>query len=340
MPVKGTLYVTDHRARLRLHRGTLLVEQPGSSRRVPIEALEGVILTGRAEVSNDALGELVRRGIRVSAVSRTGRLRFSVGGATAGNVQLRIAQFHASSDPLATARLARWFVAGKLQNCRRSIQRWSWDAHGDTRAVMEREVRAISDRIADLATTVDGDRIRGIEGDGSRRYFRCLALHLDAGDQIMNFVRRSRRPPRDPANAVMSFVYGLLLAEVVGACDAVGLDPQVGFLHRPRSGRPGLALDLLEELRPSIADRFSINVLGRRQVRREHFHIVGTGYYFTDDGRTNLLALYDTYRSGEVEHSVLGRRVGRWMLPTIQATLLARFFRGDLPVYPPFVATN
>lgn len=340
MPVKGTLYVTDHRARLRMHRGTLLVEQPGSSRRVPIEALEGVILTGRAEVSNDALGELVRRGIRVAAVSRTGRLRFSVGGATSGNVHLRIAQFRASSDPAVTARIARWLVAGKLQNCRRTIQRWSWDADGEARAVMEREMQAIADRIADLGATVDGDRIRGIEGDGTRRYFRCLALHLDAGDEIMNFVRRSRRPPRDPANAVMSFVYGILLAEVVGACGAIGLDPQVGFLHRPRAGRPGLALDLLEELRPGLADRFSIAVLGRRQVRREHFHVVGTGHYFTDDGRAELLALYDAYRSGDVVHPVLDRRVGRWMLPTIQATLFARFLRGDLPVYPPFVATN
>jgi CRISPR-associated protein Cas1 len=338
MPLRGTLYVTDHRARLRMHRGTLLVEQPGSSQRVPVEAIEGVILTGRAEVSNDALGELVRRGIRVAAVSRTGRLRFSVGGATSGNVQLRIAQFQASSDPLATARLARWFVAGKLENCRRSIQRWSWDARGDARAVMEREVQAIGDRIADLGATADGDRIRGIEGDGTRRYFRCLSLHLEVGDEMMNFVRRSRRPPRDPANAVLSFVYGILLAEVVGACDAVGLDPQVGFLHRPRPGRPGLALDLLEELRPAIADRFSLAVLGRRQVRREHFQVVGAGHYFTDDGRAEILGLYDDYRAGEVEHPVFGRRVKRWMVPTIQATLLARHLRGDLPVYPPFVA--
>lgn len=340
MPVKGTLYVTDHRARLRIHRGTLLVEQPSASQRVPIEAVEGVVLTGRAEVSNDAMGELVRRGIRVVALSRTGRLRFSIGGATSGNVHLRIAQFRASADAAETARLARWIVAGKLQNCRRSVQRWSWDAHGDARSVMEREAHAIGDRIADLGSTIDGDKIRGIEGDGTRRYFRCLALHLDTGDETMNFVRRSRRPPRDPANAVLSFMYGIVLGELVGALDSIGLDPQVGFLHRPRSGRPALALDLLEELRPSIADRFSTAVLARRQIRREHFQVVSSGHYFTDEGRGVLLGLYDPYRAAEVDHPVLGRRVGRWMLPTVQATLLARYLRDDLPVYPPFVAAS
>lgn len=338
MPVKGTLYVTDHRARLRIRHGTILIEQPSASQRVPIEAVEGVVLTGRAEVSNDAMGELVRRGIRVVALSRTGRLRFSVGGATSGNVHLRIAQFRASADETETARLARWFVAGKLQNCRRSVQRWSWDAEGDARRVMEREVQVIGDRIADLGVTTDGDKIRGIEGDGTRRYFRCLALHLDTGDELMNFVRRSRRPPRDPANAVLSFMYGIVLGEVIGALESVGLDPQVGYLHRPRSGRPSLALDLLEELRPSIADRFSVPVLARRQIRREHFHVVGSGHYFTDDGRGAVLALYDAYRASEIDHPILGRRIGRWMLPTVQATLLARYLRGDLSTYPPFVA--
>jgi len=339
MPVRGTLYVTEHRARLHMHHGTLLVEQPGKRQRVPIEAVEGVVLTGRANISNDTMGELVRRGIRVAALSRTGRLRFTVGGATSGNVHLRLSQFDASSDPLKAARIARWIVAAKLENCRRAVQRWSWGAQGADREIMDREVRVIADRIADLTGTTDGDKIRGIEGDGTRRYFRCLALHLDTGDEAMTFVRRSRRPPRDPVNAVLSFTYGLLLAELVGALDAVGLDTQVGFLHRPRSGRPGLALDLLEELRPSLADRFSVGVLMRRQIRLEHFQVVGSGFYFTDEGRIALLGLYDQYRSGDVEHRVLGRSVGRWMLPTVQATLLARHLRGDLPVYAPYLSS-
>lgn len=337
MRVAGTVYVTDHRARLRIRRGTLLVEQPSGSQRVPIAAIEGVVLTGRAEITNDAMGELVRRGIRVAAISKTGRLRFTVGGATSGNVHLRMAQLRASGDPGSSARLARWIVAAKLQNCRRSMQRWTWDATGGTRRMMEREVAVIADRIGDLATTEDGDKIRGIEGDGTRRYFTCLAIHLDTGDETLSFVRRSRRPPRDPVNALLGFVYGILLTEVIGAVDARGLDPQVGFLHRPRSGRPSLALDLLEELRPSVADRFSISCLARRQIRSEHFQVVGPGCYLSDEGRSTVLALYEEHKNAEVDHRVLGRRVGRWMLPQVQATLMARYLREDLPAYPPYI---
>ena len=337
MRMTGTLYVTDHRARIRLRRGTLVVEQPTGWQRVPIETLDGVVLTGRAEISNDALGELVRRHVRVAAISKSGRLRFAVGGPVSGNVHLRVAQVSASMDPAVTTSIARWIVAGKLQNCRRTMQRWSWEEVGGSRRVMELEIEAVGERIRSLAGTSDGDKIRGIEGDGSRRYFACLGIHLAGGESLMSFTRRSRRPPRDPVNALLSFMYGLVLTELVGALDAVGLDPQVGFLHRPRSGRPSLALDLLEEFRPALADRFAIAALGRCQVREEHFKVVGEGYYLNDEGRATVLGLYEGYRSEEISHPILGHRVGRWALPTVQATLLARYLRGDLPAYPPFV---
>jgi CRISP-associated protein Cas1 len=128
--VTGTLYVTDHRARVRLRRGTLVVEQPGGWQRIPIEAVDGVVLTGRAEISNDAIGELARRGIRIAALSRTGKLRFAIGGPVSGNVHLRIAQLSKSANDRGALDIARVIVAGKLQNCRRAIQRWSWDASG------------------------------------------------------------------------------------------------------------------------------------------------------------------------------------------------------------------
>lgn len=338
MRVTGTLYVTDHRARIRLRRGTVLVEQPGGWQRVPIENIDGVVLTGRAEITNDAVGELVRRGIRVAAVSRGGKLRFAVGGPVSGNVHLRIAQLRTSDDEEASARVCRWLVAAKLQNCRRSIQRWSWDASGETRAVMVRESDWIADRIRYLGSASDRDKIRGIEGDGTRSYFRCLGLHLGRGEGIVSFDRRTRRPPRDPVNALLGFTYGIVLAEVIGGLEAVGLDPQIGFLHRPRSGRPSLALDLLEEFRPSVADRFCVAVLSRKQVRGEHFQMVGPGCYLTEEGRANVLALYEEQKSAEVDHPVLGRRIGRWMLPTVQATLMARYLRGDVPAYAPYVA--
>lgn len=337
MRVTSTLFVTDHRARIRLRKRNLLVQQPDGSQRVPIETLDGVVLTGRAEISNEAMGELARRGVRVAALSRTGRLRFYIGGATRGNVHLRIAQVTHTNQPETSARLARWLVAGKLQNCRRAVMRWAWSADGGFQRLLKGEAETIGDRIQALQGVVDGDKIRGIEGDGTRRYFRCLGMHLGLSDAQMSFERRSRRPPRDPVNALLSFTYGLVLAELVGSIDAVGLDPQIGFLHRARSGRPALALDLLEELRPSVADRFSVTVLARRQVREEHFDFVGQACYLSDEGRAALLSLYDEFRSEEVDHPVLGRRIGRWALPTVQATLMARHLRGDLPVYPPFI---
>lgn len=337
MRVTGTLYVTDHRAHVRLRKGTILVEQPSGWQRVPIESLDGLVLTGRAEITNDAIGELVRRGIRIAALSKSGKLRFAIGGPVSGNVHLRIAQHAQAQDGPAAARVARWLVAGKLQNCRRSMQRWLWDAAGSSRWIIDREIVALAERIAGLGESLDGDRIRGIEGDGTRRYFKCLGLHLSHGDLGLSFERRSRRPPRDPVNALLSFMYGVVLTELVGALDAVGLDPQIGFLHRPRSGRPSLALDLLEEFRPSIADRFAVGLLMRRQVRVEHFEVVAGAHYLNERGRALVLGLYEDYRNEEVAHPVLARSVGRWALPTVQATLLARYLRGDLPVYPPFI---
>ena len=340
MRVKATLYVTDHRARVRIRRGNVLVEQPEGRTRVPIERLEGVVLVGRAEVTNAALGEFMKRGIRVAALSTTGRLRFWVGGPTSGNVHLRLAQYARSSDPLGSAEVARILVAGKLWNCREMIQRWGWDADDLRREVFVHEAEMLRERIHGLEGVVDGDRIRGIEGDGSRRYFKCMAIHVNSGEHRFTFERRTRRPPRDPVNAVLSFVYALVLGELIGALDAVGLDPQIGFLHRPRSGRPGLALDLLEELRPAVADRFSLALVGRGRLRPEHFEVVGEGHYLTDAGRRILLEAYEAYRSEEVVHPLLRRPIGRWAIPTVQATLMARFIRGDLPAYPPFVTRS
>lgn len=337
MRVMQTLYVADHRARVRIRRGNVVVERSDEATRVPVETLEAIVLTGRAEVSNHALGELTRRGVRVSALSKTGRLRFHIAGATSGNVMLRIAQVRHADAEEESLRIARWIVAGKLQNCRRMMRRWAWDAPSPTeRGVIEHEIEAVDARLAALAATSDGDTVRGIEGDGSRRYFKAMAMRLNSGEQSLSFPRRSRRPPRDPVNALLGFVYGLVLTEVIGASESVGLDPQIGFLHRPRPGRPSLALDLIEELRPSVADRFAVAALQRGQVRPDDFEVrAGHAVYLNDDGRRKVLALYDTYRQQAVAHPLLDREVPRALLPSIQATLMARHLRGDLSSYPP-----
>lgn len=331
-----TLYVTDHSARIRVKKGNVLVERRSHAQRVPIETLEAIVLTGRAEISNDAIGELVRRGVTISALSKAGKLRFFISGKTKGNVLLRLAQYRCSENGI---ELAKVFVAGKLQNCRRMVVRWRWDA----RDALERrahasDLEALEARLAAISTASDGDSVRGIEGEGTRRYFRSMAIHLGQADTAMSFERRTRRPPRDPTNAILSFVYGLLLTEVIGALEAVGLDPQVGFLHCARPGRPSLALDLLEEFRPSLADRFVVRALRRGEMTAEDCERrAGRAVYLSEDGRRKLLQLYDQHRQEEVRHPLLDRAVPVALLPSVQATLLARHLRGDLPVYPPYV---
>lgn len=339
MRLLSTLYVQEHGASLSLRKGTLLVTQPGGFKaRVPIESLDAVVLLGSARVSSDALAACVERSVRVTALGRGGKVRFVVGGPTSGNVHLRVAQFRAAGDPVRTAALARWFVAGKLQNYRRLLVRWSGELSDPERAMVLREREAIEERLRGLVGTEDGDRIRGIEGDGTRRYFKALTARLASGDSGFLFGTRTRRPPRDPVNALLSFLYGLVTSELTGALDAVGLDMQVGFLHGVRSGRPSLALDLLEEFRPATADRFALRLIGRHQIRLEHFLMtVGGACYLTDDGRRLVIKAYESFKEEEVPHRLLGRPVPRWTLPSIQATLLARHLRGDLPAYPPFV---
>ncbi len=339
MRVMRTLYVTDHAARIRVQKGNVVVKARENSQRVPIETLEAVVLTGRADLTNDAIGELTRRGVRISAISKGGKLRFWIGGPTQGNVQLRLGQYNASTKVDPCLRIARMVVAGKLQNCRRMMQRWAWDQPtGPSRMAIEHDVGRMADRLQALQTAPDGDTIRGIEGDGSRRYFRAMSVHLGEEGEQLHFPRRSRRPPRDPANALLGFTYGLVLSEVVGATESVGLDPQVGFLHRPRSGRPSLALDLLEEFRPSLADRFVVALLRRRQVTGEDFERrAGGGVYLSADGRRKVLGLYDAFRQTEVDHPLLERRVPVALLPSIQATLMARHLRGDLKGYPSYL---
>lgn len=338
MRVLNTLYVTDHRARLGLRKSNLVVKAPDGATRVPIETLEGIVLVGGAQASTPALGECVKRGIRVASLTVGGRLRFSVGAPVAGNVLLRVAQHDAARDPGKVAAISRWIVAAKLQNCRRLVDRWLWDARDPEKTMLAQQRDMLDERIRDLSGTEDGDRIRGIEGDGARRYFKCLGAHVAASGSTLRFGSRSRRPPRDEVNSLLSFFYGLLVGEMVGALDAVGLDPQVGFLHGLRPGRPSLALDMMEELRPTLADRTAVSLIARRELRVEHFESTGNGAcYLTAEGRKIALAGWDRSKAATTSHLLLRRDIPFWTLPTVQATLLARFLRGDLPAYAPFV---
>ena len=309
---------------------------PEGSRRVPLEALDAVVVLGGAQITMQALDACVRRGIRVAALHRGGGVRFVVNGATNGNVHLRKALFEAVTDDSRSLDLSRAIVAAKLQNSRKVVGRWSRDekdAAGSKRLAHRSE--QIRQRIARLVEAATGDHIRGIEGDAARIYFR--AVEQVVADAEFGFSSRTRRPPRDPINAMLSFCYGLLVTECAGALESVGLDFQMGFFHRPRAGRPSLALDLAEELR-AWTDRFVVSLVRRRQVGPDSFdYTPGGGVYLGDDARTALIKAWEEHKETEVPHPILGRQVGRWAIPSVQATLLARHLRGDLPAYPPFV---
>ena len=332
----NTVYVRNHRARVQCRRGSLLIASPEGIQRIPLEAVDAVVVMGGAQLTTQALDACVRRGVRIAALTKGGAARFTVNGATGGNVHLRTALYQTAMDERRSLALAKAIVAAKLQNSGSVVSRWSRDEkapeHGDELARRSEDIRA---RIARLAKATTGDGVRGIEGDAARIYFRAVARVVASAP--LQFSTRTRRPPRDPINAMLGFCYGLLVTEFIGALESVGLDYQIGFFHRPRSGRPSLALDLAEELR-ALTDRFVVTLVRRRQVGPDDFERTpGGGVYLSDDGRSTLISAWEEHKDTEIQHRLLGRPVGRWALPSVQATLLARHLRGDLPDYPPFV---
>lgn len=332
----NTVYVRSHRARVQCRRGSLLVSSPEGTQRIPIEAVDALVVLGGAQVTMQAIDACIQHGVRVAALKRGGSVRFTVSARTGGNVHLRSALFQATMDASRSLDLSKAIVAAKLQNSGIVVSRWSRDeknpAKSDCLAERSEMIRA---RIARLVDAETGDHVRGIEGDAARIYFRAVGEVLASSP--LPFTARTRRPPRDPVNAMLGFCYGLLVTECIGALESVGLDHQMGFFHRPRSGRPSLALDLAEEFR-ALTDQFVVSLVRRRQLQPDNFEQTpGGGVYLSDDGRTQLLTVWEEHKEVEIQHRLLGRPVGRWALPSVQATLLARHLRGDLPAYPPFV---
>ncbi len=332
----STVYVRNHRARVQHRRGSLIVSSPEGSQRVPLEAIDAVVVLGGAQITTQALDACVRRGVRVAALRMNGAVRFVVNGPTSGNVHLRTAQFDSVMDDTRSLAVAKAIVAAKLQNSSRVVGRWSRDEKDPLEAnQLATRSSQIRERVERLAEANTANHVRGVEGDAARIYFRAVGQAVASSD--LEFSGRTRRPPRDPVNALLGFCYGMLVTECIGAAESVGLDYQMGFFHRPRAGRPSLALDLAEEFR-ALTDRFVVSIIRRRQVGPSDFeHTPGGGVYLNDGGRTHLIEAWETHKETEVRHQLLGRSVERWALPSIQATLLARHLRGDLPAYPPFV---
>lgn len=332
----NTLYVQTQGAYLRLDHETVRVEQAGADlARVPLHHLGSLALFGNVLVSPFLLHRCAEDNRSVSWFTMNGRFAGRLNSPTSGNVLLRLAQHDAFSTDAHRLQLARTFVAGKIRNSRVTLLRSARDnPSGGSINDEEAALDALLDRLRDVRNV---DQTMGVEGSAASTYFAAFPRMLRNEEFV--FGERNRRPPRDPVNALLSFAYALLANECASALEGVGLDPQIGFLHAPRPGRASLALDLMEEFRAPVADRAILTLLNRKQLRATDFEVTpGGAVRLLDGGRRTFLKHWQERKQEPVEHQVLSRTVPRGLLPHIQARLLARHLRGDIPEYPPFQA--
>lgn len=333
----NTLYVTTQGAYLRKEGETVVVEVEKEIRlRLPLLNLGGIVVFGNVLCSPFLLGACAEAGIAVSFLTENGRHLADVVGAPNGNVLLRRTQYRQADNPVAACELARAFVAGKIANARHVLRRAARESVPNA-AEIEAAADALAHRLRSLASARTLDAIRGIEGDAAAHYFSVFGHLVVQQRDDFPFGDRNRRPPRDRLNALLSYLYTLLRFDAAGALTAHGLDPAVGFLHRDRPGREGLALDLVEEFRAPLADRLALSLINRQQIKAAHFRIEENGaVLLSDEGRKEVLTAWQKRKQDEVEHGFLGEKLPIGLLLHAQALLLARHLRGDLDAYPAF----
>lgn len=339
----NTLYVTTEGAWLHKDGANIVMEVEQKERaRLPVHMLESLVCFGRVLVSPPLLGYCAEQGICTSFFTPNGRFLARVEGPVSGNVLLRRQQYRASDHPELCAAIVRNVLLGKLHNQRAVLGRALRD-HGDKlqtedEAALTHAHRRL-DRIAEkLMPETDLNLLRGYEGEAAQAYFGVFDHLIRVNSPAMRFKGRSRRPPRDAVNALLSFLYTLVTHDCRSALESVGLDPAVGFLHRDRPGRPSLALDLLEEFRPLLADRLALSLINRKQVGERDFQYMDNGaVLLTEASRKTVLTAYQERKREELRHVFIEEKVAIGLFPFIQAQLLARHLRGDLDAYPPFL---
>ena len=336
----NTLYVLTPGASLHLDHDAVRVVIEGETQlRAPLIRLDSIVVFGPVSVSPLLIHRCADDGRTLTFMSGRGRFKARLEGPVRGNVLLRRSQHLALDDPGWPSRLARQFVAGKIQNSRLVLLRGARDGSGEPSELLRQAAGELEGVLKRLHTIDELDVVRGAEGEAARVYFQAFSSLIRAERETFTFERRSRRPPRDRTNALLSFLYALLREECAGALEGVGLDPQVGYLHALRPGRPALALDLMEELRPLAADRLAVTLINRRQLRAASFDLLeGGAVRLTDEGRRTVLSAYQERKKRPVTHRLLRQKVALGLVPHVQARLLARHLRGDLAHYPPYVA--
>lgn len=334
----NTLYVTTQGTYLRKEGESVVVRIEDETRaHLPLHNLDGIVCFGNVLASPYLLGACAERGVAVSLLSTHGRFLARVEGPVSGNVLLRREQYRRAEDLEASAALARSFLLGKVANAREVILRALRETEDDCEA-LQAATTSLRQALDELRRTGDLDSLRGIEGGAAREYYEVFDHLIRQQKEDFRFRGRNRRPPTDPMNALLSFLYTLLRHDVESALEGVGLDPAVGFLHRDRPGRPSLALDLMEELRPHWADRIALTLVNRGQLGPGDFETQESGaVWLSEEGRKTVLTAYQQRKETKMLHPFLEEKTTVGLFPHLQALLLARHLRGDLDAYPPLL---
>ena len=336
----NTLFVTSEDIYLSLEGENVLANRDKQVlARYPLHTLQNIVSFSYSGASPALMGACAEKGIGLAFCSPRGRFLARVCGDNTGNVLLRREQYRAADDPEKSCRIARSMIFGKLHNARWSVERTIRD-HG-----LRVDKEALSHASQELQTLLpqvleaeNPDSLRGLEGVGAAAYFGVFDEMILSRKADFFFRGRNRRPPLDRVNALLSFAYSLLAHDCASALESVGLDAYVGFLHTDRPGRTSLSLDLMEELRPCMAERFVLTLINNRMLKAEDFQVQDSGaVLLTEDGRRAFLKVWQEKKRETLTHPFLGEKLAWGMIPYVQALLLARYLRGDLDAYPPFL---
>ncbi|HRQ65114.1 MAG TPA: type I-C CRISPR-associated endonuclease Cas1c [Xanthomonadaceae bacterium] len=342
LELQNTLYVTTGGTYVHLDNNTVRIDIERETRlRIPIHHLGGIVCFGDVMLSPALIARCAEDGVGVCLLDRNGRFRARIEGPLSGNVLLRRAQFRTQEDTDSSLALARQFVLAKLRNTRHVLLRGVRDCKSESdREQLGAAAKHLDASLRSAGNVASHDALRGVEGEAARTYFGVFD-RLVRPDLRTHFAPagRSRRPPRDPCNALLSFLYTLLVNDCRSALETVGLDPQVGFLHALRPGRPALALDLAEEFRALLADRAALTLVNRGQIGPEDFRTTEGGAVLLDEGTRRTVATHwQERKQRSAAHPLLETDVPHGLLPTVQAHLLARALRGDTEGYLPYAA--
>jgi len=336
----NTLFITTQGAYLSKEGETVVVSVNKETKlQVPIHTIWGIVCFGQVSMSPYLMGFCAENKVAVSFLTEYGHFLASIQGRISGNVLLRREQYRWADDMTYSAQITRFILMGKIANCRTVLQRALRDHEDklDSNEVAETS-KQLNLYLNQIQNTDNLDELRGIEGAAANSYFGVFNHLIVTQKDDFKFDKRNRRPPLDEVNCLLSFLYTLLMHDVRSALESVGLDSCVGFLHRDRPGRPSLALDIMEEFRPFLADRLTLSLINREQIHKKSFKKMESGAVFMDDDiRKEVLLAYQKRKQEEIMHPYLKEKVQIGLLFHIQAMLLARYLRGDIDGYPVFI---